>query len=260
MQKINYKNNSILFNRIVVYGCSLTAGMELADHIIVPEMSQREIDKYKIEHGIKHWIEFLQTKMSLETFGQIEKTLTWPKIIADHFEVDYVNRATYGGNSSAMIYYLEQDLANNLIKDTDLILVAHSEITRFFWIDKLGLPHVGCIGGTDEQWPSMMFHQEFSNLDYNHLIYQWYTDIRYLDLLSTSLNGRVLQQYCYNTYRQEMEMNNYHKFPIENLTSIIDEDFSFNSIVDWTRDTHVFTHPKIKFHKIFADHLIRKLK
>jgi|APCry1669189369_1035219.scaffolds.fasta_scaffold10241_2 hypothetical protein len=263
MQEISYKNNTILFNRIIVYGCSLTAGMELADTKIVPEYSQIQIDEYKRINGLKKWIELIQTKMSLQEIAKIENDLTWAKILADHYDVNYVNRATYGGNSASMIYYLQKDLSNNFITDNDLILVGHSEISRYFWINRLGKPIVGCVNGTDEHWPSKLFHQEFSNnLDYRHHMYNWYSDIQHLNLLSLALNGRLLQQYCYNTYHQEMEINNYKEFKIENLYSIIDEDYSFNSIVDWSnqKDTHTFTHPKIKFHEIFANHLIRKLQ
>jgi hypothetical protein len=262
MQKITFKNNEITFNRIVAYGCSLTAGMELADEIIVPEFTKTEIDEYKNKNGIKGWMDLLQTKMPLSEVLRIENNLAWPKILADHFGVDYANRAVYGSNSDSSIYFIEQDL-KTFLTPFDLILVGHSETTRYFWLDETGTPNHGCIGGVDDRWPSLVFHDEYKSLIKSpHLIYQWIKDIKYLDMLSQKLDGRILQQYCSQTYKEEVVIKNIDKpSDISNLYSIIDEDYSFNSIVEWSNPDHIhkFTHPKQKFHKMFAEHIINKL-
>ena len=52
MSEIKFKNKLISFDRIVAYGCSFTAGGELADHLLMPGKTVDEVDKIsKTEHG-----------------------------------------------------------------------------------------------------------------------------------------------------------------------------------------------------------------
>lgn len=219
------------FNRIIAYGCSITSGMELGDNLS---------DAQKEKLGIIPYV----TQLTSEDHNH-----AWPKYIADYFQVDYINRAVPGGNSQSSIFFIEEDL-ENLITDQDLILVGHSEMTRWFWIDEHGNPQHGCMGGSDTRWPSKQFHKDFiTYISHKQLKYQFIHDIKYLDLLSKSLNGRVLQQFCYDTLPVTFE-------------SMLDTSYSFNNLVDWKSrdDIHYFGHPKENFHRTFAEHLIEKIK
>jgi hypothetical protein len=247
------------FDRIVAYGCSLTAGMELADELVTG-LSKQEIDRQKRTIGIRNWWDLLESYATVEQISEIENNLAWPRYVADYFGVSYVNRAVHGGNSDSSIYFIESDL-KNFLTTKDLILVGHSETTRYFWLDQHGSPQHACMGGTDLRWPSADFHQQFRSFaNPHHLTYQWTKDIKYLDMLSHRLGGRLLQQYCSHTYHEHAIVNNLTSH-IDSVTSMIDEDYSFNSIVTWSDpdQVHAFTHPTKQLHEIFAKHLIDKL-
>ncbi len=219
------------FNRIIAYGCSITSGMELGDTLT---------DTQKEKLGMVSYLKQLTDE---------DHKHSWPKYIADHFNVEYINRAVPGGNSQSSVYFLEQDL-NSIITEHDLILIGHSEMTRWFWIDHDNKPNHGCMGGSDTRWPSKEFHKDFiTYIGNKHLEHQFLHDIKYLDLLSKLLNGRILQQFCYDTVQVPFD-------------SILDPNYSFNNLVDWKdrNDIHYFGHPKEHFHKIFAEHLIEKIK
>jgi len=243
---LNYKTNTINFDRIVAYGCSLTAGMELADSDI---LDIPNIDEYKKSLGVTKWLDLLHKKLPLNEVLKLENNLAWPKYVADYFNVDYVNRAVYGSNGESSIWYVEQDIASGFLKDTDLILVGQTEPTRYFWLTDHNTPMHGCMGGSDDRWPSPLFHKEFIRFaNPHHLMHRWLTDIKYLDMLSKTLGGRILQQFCYDTYKLE-------------LYSLIDSEFSFNSFVDWNNSTqvHGFSHPRKDMQKYFASRVIDRL-
>lgn len=244
-----------MYKRIVAYGCSITSGFELAD-TIVTKKSQEEVDKIKLQ-GVEAYVDYL------DSFGnrrEAESSQSWVRWLADLKGVEYLNRAVEGGNSASSIYFLEQDIANGIIKDTDLVLVAHTEYTRWFWINNKGTPIHSCVGGSETRWPSKLFHKEFVKFvanDYN-LIYQLYKDITYLN------NLNVKQLFCYNTF------NNIKNLVIDtmpfvdnvkNYETIIDQNYSFDSIVDWQDKTqlHIYTHPKVEYHKKFAECLSLKI-
>jgi hypothetical protein len=120
---------------------------------------------------------------------------------------------------------------------------------RWFWIDKRNRPKHGCINGTIKRWPSKIFQKDFiRHIGDEFYSYVWYRDIKYIDMLSMQYHN-MFQTFCYDT-------------PNENIyySSILD-NFSFSDIVDWEDKTqlHTFTHPKQKFHEIYADHIIKKL-
>ena len=82
-------------------------------------------------------------------------------------------------------------------------------------------------------------------------------------MLSKKLGGRLLQQYCSHSYKEELSLHKLRGdiYNIDDLYSIIDSDYSFNSIVTWSNKDHVhaFMHPRKEFHKQFGEHIIKKL-
>jgi hypothetical protein len=247
------------FNRIIAYGCSITSGFELADKEFVPEMSEDEINRIKRKHGIEYWVDFLEKRVSEKDLRSKEAEYAWPKYIASSLNLEYINRAVPGANSQLMIYLLENDIEQGFVKDNDLILVGHTEFSRWFWINDKNQPFSACMGGTLRRWPSKVFYEEFVKHLANepYFLWQWYRDIKYLDLLAKSLGNRLFQVYCYKTLSQAI---NDHKYNFKNyqFESVLDHTYSFDSIVDWNNETnlHGFTHPKVCFHRQFANKLL----
>ena len=244
-----------MFDRIVAYGCSLTSGFELADTILTGK-TQDEVDKIK-RKGVEKYVDYL------DSFGnrkELENSQSWVRWLADIKGVTYLNRAVEGGNSSSSIYFLEQDIANGVIKDTDLVIVAHTEYSRWFWLNNKGKAMHGCVGGSETRWPSKNFHRDFITYvanDYN-LVYQFYKDITYLE------NFKVKQIFCYNTFNKIKDRAGNILPMINNVNSyktIVDQDFSFDNVVDWNNKSHLhlYTHPKVEYHKKFAECLSLKI-
>jgi hypothetical protein len=257
-----------MFKRIFFYGCSITSGFELSDSSNYNNKTEEEIDNLKRKMSISEWLDFLSKTVTLEKNNIENKKLAWPAWLCQNLNVECINRAIAGGNNQSSIYLLEEDLSNGNILKTDLIIIGHTENSRYFWIDQTGDPKYGCIGGAKSRWPSEKFHDEFVKYlanDY-HLTYQWYHNLKYLDLLSINLENRLIQTFCYRTFESELKKqksNFFKKFEdYKNFKSILYNDFSFDNLVDWqsTKDLHGYTHPKVKFHKLYADFLTDKIK
>jgi hypothetical protein len=265
------------FNRIVAYGCSVTSGFELADYQLMPNMSSLDVDDFKNKHGIEPWRNLLESKHSLKSIEDAEHKLSWPRWLSEKFNVDFINRAVPGSNSQSSIFFLEKDLNSKIITPNDLIIVGHTEPRRWFWIDDASRTRHCCHGGIPKdwknqitnrlRWPSNIFYEEFAKYVFNdqHCLYQWYHDIKYLDMLSTVLGGNILQVYCYKTLKQELSEKNDDFFDMmksaNSFQSILDHDYSFDSLVDWNNkdQIHPFTHPKVEYHKVYADHIYNKI-
>jgi hypothetical protein len=245
--------------RLVVYGCSITSGFELADTIIFSDLTEKEIDNKKKKIDIIEYINWQKTKTSLDQIKELERNLAWPKYIADDLNIEYINKAFPGGDTDSSIFLLEKDINSKFILKTDIIIIAHTDIRRWFWIDNNGISHNGCLGGTDKRWPTARFHKDFDRYVANkyHLGYHWYKNIKYLDMLSKNLNGMLLQQYCYSKLDQELLMDFQTDF-----TSLIDNQYSFKNILDLNdyANLHVFGHPKVNYHKTFASHLLNRIR
>lgn len=265
------------FNRIIVYGCSITSGFELADYQLMPDISTKGIDNFKNKNGIESWRNLLEAKYSFATIQEAENNLSWPKWLAEKFNVDFINRAVPGSNSQSSIFFLEKDVDSHIVTANDLVIIGHTEPRRWFWIDDVGRTRHCCNGGIPKdwknqitnrlRWPSNIFYKEFSKyvLNDNHCLYQWYHDIKYLDMLSKILKGNLLQVYCYKTLTQELSEQTDCFFDmmksVNSFQSILDHTYSFDSLVDWNnqQQVHPFTHPRVEYHKVYADHIYNKI-
>lgn len=229
----------------------MTSGFELGDTII----KDIDVDTYKRKSSINHWIECLERRNIVEEVDKVSRQLAWPKYIAEHYNVELINKAIVGGSVQSVVYQIENDLINNNINDDDLLLVGITDTSKFFWIDDDNNPQHANMGGIDTRWPSKSFHKEFIKFsNQHHLQYNWYQSIKHLDMLSGKLNNRLLQQFVFTPVKTTDKLIN----TVYDFKSIIDKNYSFDNIVDWTDldSLHGYKHPKVQFHKQFAEHLL----
>lgn len=119
--------------RIQSYGCSYTAGAELFDHLIDPKA-----DLIKLKRGVMYWLNHhvhAQTTEFVQRIWQLELASAWPAIVAQHYQVDFLNKAK-GGTALAMsLLAFEQDLIANpqLVNDTLFVfgITNSSRIVKF---------------------------------------------------------------------------------------------------------------------------------
>jgi len=104
--------------RIHSYGCSYTAGAELFDHLIDPKA-----DAIKRKRGFLDWLNNHVHSHTLEFVAhvwELERNNAWPAIVAQHYQVDFLNNAKGGSALAMSLLAFEQDLITNpqLVNDT----------------------------------------------------------------------------------------------------------------------------------------------
>jgi|688.fasta_scaffold37820_2 hypothetical protein len=261
--------------RVVAYGCSYTAGIELADADFIPHLTLEEINAEKKALG-QH---LFYSKYPAVLFQappekkQLEYNRAWPKHLINYLELplDYLNRSIAGSSMDAIVFAIEHDLHNGIINDDDLIVVGVTSADRILKINDEGSPSSLVLHDLDSRWTSpefrKMFTMEIAN-DY-WLLYNWYRAVKYIDMLSKTLNNRILQVYLhtnYQAYKDVFNVNNNEFLSIinslKNIESILDKDLSFGKIEPyWNHKTeHGFYHPYEILHKNLAKILAEKIK
>lgn len=272
----------ISFNRIVAYGCSHTAGSELADHLFWhTPITAMELDKIK-----RKWTadgrrgEFYLKNPSLQQYDQINeagKKISWPAQVAKRFGVPIVNKAVPGASMQGIIYSIEQDLYEGNISDNDLVLIGATSMDRFLHFKKqekntwpdVATPIIGC----PWLWPTEKFHNDFVEYvaDDYFLLFNYFNSLKYLDLLSERHQGRFLVQFIHHTihdYSSFLSNKSLHKrfmgmvTATDNFKSIIDHEIAFGNLVNWNNESqvHGFMHLHIEYHEQLADLIVKKLK
>jgi hypothetical protein len=80
-----------------------------------------------------------------------------------------------------MVYRLETDLINNVLTEKDLIIVAHTSIHRWFYLDKKG-KEISVMSAHPSFWESETFREEYLTYACNNSnnFYNLHKDVKYL--------------------------------------------------------------------------------
>jgi hypothetical protein len=109
------------FKRLVAYGCSLTAGTELGDHIAM-DISIDECNELKRKVPLKQWRRF-EKQYKLEQAGYYR---SWAGHLSNHLALELDNR----GVGSASIDQCLLRMKNSLHNSEDLVIVGLTYIQR----------------------------------------------------------------------------------------------------------------------------------
>lgn len=201
MATIIRHNQEIHFDRIVAYGCSYTAGAELSDYLGFPDISIAESENLKRTTSPHEFYQILSTNMEkhnilrgdLDAYNQEH---AWPSYLSKRFGVDCINQASNGASNQYMVHAIERDLANNIIKDTDLIIVGLTSYSRWFYLDNTATPRKPLVGYYSEiEWPTREFYDNYLvYVSGTNDAYAWSLANRHLALLSEKLGHRILVQ------------------------------------------------------------------
>lgn len=279
LKSIKRNEQTIKFNRVAAYGCSHTAGSELADHLFWETPATREeVDKIKRKYVSNGPSDFYTDYKFLgdEKILAIQNQLSWAGQVAKRLGVPVLNRGIAGSSMQAMIYAIERDLAAGVITDHDLILVGATSMERWMHFEqeeRSGWPWPATpIIGFPKHWPSEHFHNEFVEQIANEyfLFFNYFTSLKYLDLLSEHLGGRLLVQYVhctmddYSSFVSDKTLNPRFMNMVTNtrkFNSIIDHDMCFSNLLDWRNPSqvHGFYHAHAEYHEQLADIVVNKL-
>lgn len=125
------------FKRLVAYGCSLTAGDELSDHLCLGidfetcndlKRKQGTPDKWEqSRHEGRRVIEYLRRN----DFREKNKELSYVGKLANLLGIECVNNAKPGNAIAHMYYEFVRDFLDDKIKKDDLVLIGCTLIPRY---------------------------------------------------------------------------------------------------------------------------------
>lgn len=250
------------FDRVVAYGCSFTAGQELADSIVL-NRSEDEIDEYKRKHGIHCYMDIYGTEEIRAKCNQESSKLSWPNYIAEKMNVPCINRAHFGTSVNEFIFNIERDLACGNITDTDLILVGMTTPVRFSWVSKNGTIITKFIG--DSRWENFKDLND-ALLDTwatdNNLMWEYIKHMRHLDLISRSLGGRLKMAMCVLSLDViKTNLSEYSKYlpwlDQINFDNVLSPSVCMSNFTarNYISETHGWGHPKVAVQKRFSEHI-----
>lgn len=246
------------YNRIVAYGCSFTAGDELADAQVLG-IPENEIDELK-RSGLTRKELYGRQRTDI---NDVSKTLSWVRWLADRYNVAYSNRAVGGGSIQQMVFRLERDLRLGHINDDDLVLVGLTSMYRWFQFDREGHELSWVFAYTKDAHDLNDKLVEYYVNEYN-IIWQYYMHMNYLEMLAEKYdNIKIL--HAISPFSEEKEFNIRNKKMKHDFKTFIDS-FKFKSLLNekygmgqlYTHlpkkeATHGWGHPKVKYQKEFAN-------
>lgn len=262
------------YNRIISYGCSFTAGSELTDHEVMGITEEelivcaRQNNYVSVSQIYDH---FSVTPEIRDKIAKSNREKSWPNFIAQKYNIPLLNRAINGSSLSHASYRILQDMHNNIIHPTDLILVGITSPNRWFQFNENNKPfNIGFAAGWDKLNHSLAQRQYKQELEKNWLtshnvIYTHSKEILFLSNLSDLMNGQI--KLCYalrstrNWSRADSDFFSFcdNLIPSNNFlcTEIGMSDLAYKN--EYTTH-HAFGHPRVEIHKKFADILIEKLE
>lgn len=119
-------------DRVLAYGCSFTAGDEIVDHLLL-NTSFKEVNK--IKQKFENQVAFYDN-MKIEIPNEVMRKNSWAGQLAKLLDKPFINKA-YPGYSIAQSYFqIYTDYKNNLITDSDLVLLGLTGPSRMVWYNK----------------------------------------------------------------------------------------------------------------------------
>ena len=256
------------YKRIVAYGCSFTAGDELADSLVLG-LPEEEIDLLK-RSGISR--NDLYGNLYSECI-RIGKNLSWVRWLADRYNVPYSNRAHPGGSIQQMVYRIERDYYNGLTNDDDLVIVGLTSLYRWFQFDDTGQERAWVL--TSEYPDIAEFNQKLVEYYANPQNVLWYYQLHlnYMQMLadkrknifavhaispfSVEVISRIHPTQQWNNADPKAFKSDFlktidsFKYPF-----ILNHDYGMGKLyahLPKEEATHGYGHPKLKYQKEFAN-------
>ena len=292
MTKFNY-------TRIVSYGCSFTAGSELTDHDIIGITEEELLETIKKQKFIGSREVYDYYKINYDTRKKIlesNRSKSWPNYIANYYGIPLVNRARPGTSLSHATYSLLCDIHKKEIRPTDLILIGITSPNRWFQFTEKGETFYGVFnrGWTFLRHPlaSEKYREELEKNWYNlyNIIYTHYKEMQFLSNLSNNMSKQIklcyaigsssfikflfpkelptslLQQLFPTLQNTEQQSKDSEFFDFcQSLVShenFLAPDISLGEITPRNEfvNHHAFGHPRVEYHKQYANILIEELE
>jgi hypothetical protein len=248
------------YKRLVVYGCSFTAGEETGDEKVLG-MPHEEIDELK-RNGMTRAELYGKGKLNDEC-TRVSKTLAWPRWLADIFNVPYSNRAYGGGSLQQMVYRIERDYHNGLTNDDDLVLVGLTSMYRWFHMNHAGNEH-SWVFNTTTKHKNPLYDElvEYYVNPYN-ICWEYHKCLTYMQMLSEKRKNiwaiNAISPYSVEYTHDLSKLNKDFTKTINNMSInypfILQPEYGMTDIykhLPTEEVTHGWGHPKVKYHQEYA--------
>jgi hypothetical protein len=150
MAKIYHNNSEYTIKRAIFYGCSNTAGTELADADIF-DMSLQEVNELKLSLSRTAWNNKLYAKVALiqknlldsarAYYDKMCNEYSYAKHLGDMLSVECVNFAEPGSSQKKILFNILSDLSKGYYKSGDVVFVGATSPVRDMIIDDTGELH-----------------------------------------------------------------------------------------------------------------------
>jgi hypothetical protein len=183
-------------NRIIVYGCSYTAGDELLDHEILG-MSFSECNNFKKQFA--NVIKFYDHKINGNTIRELIKNdgrninASWANQLATKFDKTCINKAVGGSSIEEHFYLILKDMSVGNILPTDLVLIGLTTPDRIFiYPTGSDKPHSNLLSNA-WPWHDSKLKEHAINYFFTDfsIILNYYKTIKLLSTLDTKINIRL---------------------------------------------------------------------
>jgi hypothetical protein len=257
-------------DRLVVYGCSLTAGTELIDYKYY-NGSEKDLDERKKVDTNYLNLRFLFNEEIANKILQEQKNHSYAAYIAKNLNLTLVNNGVSAASNDYMIYEYQKDVAAGRITNRDLVLFGLTSPSRWFYIDNDGIPRRPIAGFANTDWGSLKLYKQFMSSCSNdsNILYQYLRSIKYIDYIHHN-NKNVVAAYIHSSLDDQVKWMGEGISPDvisiyknqRNYDCIIDHTYSFNEITNWSSLEHVHggMHPREFLHRQLADHLSNKIQ
>ena len=273
------------YNRIISYGCSITAGSELIDHELL-NLSEEDLfahaKKLNITGPRRLYESLNVTSKTVEDIRVRNATKSWTNFIAKRFDKPMHNRAIQGTSLLDATYRILSDLHNSNIKDDDLILVGVTSPLRWFQFFEHGDYGNGIFGSKfiGSTWEAKFSNEFKTQIEHNwvnayNIVYTYFKELMVLSALSDRLNGRLKLCYVFGkdsfmpyTFAEEKKDKKFSEF-YDMCVSMLPPHHEINttgltllsgSPITDAENHHVFGHPRIEYHRQYANLVIEKLE
>ena len=249
-----------------VYGCSFTAGGELADETLTGySREQTEIIKQKLGQSnfTKKYILSL-TSDQREEFWNLEKKRSYATSLANGLGVPHRNAAQNGASTKQMCFEIIKDIIDGVIKKEDYIFLGLTTPYRYTLFDNDNRMKTSQV--MDDNWPNNTFKDQIlGTLTDNDWLFDLVLTINSLKSICKDYNfyySHTLRPYTAQFNSSEVSMYIWKEIEKIDQKAVLPETY-LGAFVNGNRnDTehYAFKHPHVKYHEPFGMMLAEKIK
>lgn len=254
------------YKRIVAYGCSYTAGDEIADHLIL-NTTFKECNVLKKQYK-EQWLFYHAYNLYEESAKKLMGNLSWAGQLANLCNLPFENRSQPGSSLDHIYVKIYSDYINNFIDRNDLILVGITSPGRISFWNKHTLDSMTIVNYIEhykklDKQSQMAISELF---DDNIILLNYFLNLQNLSNLKNILDIRLQVMLTHNTpghknfmYSINNEINGIIIDMCKKIDNILVREVGLDNHFAHTIGFCGYGHPPLESHTYLAQ-LIYKMR